>query len=131
MLSVSLFDSQPSSTSGTKRGAACPNTRQWESYFFMAAIYAQLAIVALVPITPILLFFVVSTAALAPASITPIISMSKACFISFKARAEAVLHATTIIFTFFLSKKAVFSFEKLIMVSLVFVPYGVLAVSPR
>ena len=61
-------------------------------------------------------------AVLAPASITPIIGILKISFNSFKARAVAVLQATTIALTSFSNKNSTISFEYRIINSFVFSP---------
>ena len=71
----------------------------------------SLFIVPSVPIIPIRLFFVLSTADFAPGFTTPMIGMSISFSIVSRAKALAVLHATTIAFTFFVFKNLIICLE--------------------
>ena len=74
--SVTVSWRSPSSTRGTNRGQAFPNTSTAGFMLFKTEEYALLLMVPSVPITPILPFFVAETAALAPALITPMMGIS-------------------------------------------------------
>ncbi len=84
-----------------------------------------------VPITPILLFLVMLAAFLAPGLITPMIGILNLFFNAGNAMLEALLHATIISLTLNRDRNSAFSIENRFMVSLDFVPYGTLAVSPK
>ena len=75
-----------------------------------------------VPITPILPFFVVCTATLAPGFTTPIIGTSTSFETVSKASALAVLQATTIAFTCFDKRNLIICLEYAVTVSFDLLP---------
>ena len=102
---VTSFDSQPSSTSGTRSGQAADSTSKDELIESNSVSYAPDAIVPYVPITPILPFLVMFAAKPAPGFITPMIGISNSFCNRSRASAEAVLQAIIIAFTFLSERK--------------------------
>ena len=98
MKSVIGSSSHPSSIAGTSIGQAWLVTRTSGARARIARSYAPLRIVPRVPMTPTCPLRVDATAARAPGTMTPVTGALTVCSNRGMPSADAVLHATTIIF---------------------------------